>query len=195
MAQFARVTSIGVLQLTASALQKFRSEAAGALDDLESQTRRVQEWIHHDRKDYWSQELRQSEDAVTQARLQLQQARVSRRIAGHQPECIDEQRALERAKRRLENAQRQVQAVRHWARTIDRAVDEFQQSRTQFIAWLDTDLPRAVAALSRMSDALDSYVSLETPTDSAAEQPPEAVKAAPLETEKQVSEKSSSEAL
>ena len=35
MSRSARVTSIGVLQLLASALQRFRGEAAGALDDLE----------------------------------------------------------------------------------------------------------------------------------------------------------------
>ena len=56
MSRFARVTSIDVLQTLAAALQKFRGEAAGALDDLDIEIRRALEWIHHDRKEYWAQE-------------------------------------------------------------------------------------------------------------------------------------------
>jgi hypothetical protein len=168
MSRFARVTSIGVLQTVASALLKFRGEAAAAMDDLEAEIRRALEWIHHDRKEYWAQEVRRSWEAVSQARIQLQQARVARRIAGHEPECIDEQRALEQAKRRLERAEETVRAVQHWAQTIDHAVEEFRQSRVQFTTWLDTDLLRATAALNRMSESLDGYVSLEPPADSGA---------------------------
>jgi hypothetical protein len=165
MSRFARVTSISVLQLMQSALQKFRGEAAGAMDDLDAEVRRVLEWIHHDRKEYWAHELRRSYEGVSQARIQLQQARISRRIAGHEPTCVDEERALERAKRRLETADQKVKAVQHWSIVIDRAVDEFQRSRTRFLTWLDTDLLQAVAALNRMGESLASYVSLEAPTD------------------------------
>jgi hypothetical protein len=171
MGRFARVTSIGVLQTTAAALQRFRGEAAGVMDDLETEVRRALEWIHHDRKDYWAQELRRSAEAVSAARNQLQQARTSRRIVGHEPACIDEQRALDRAKRRLEMAEQKVLAVKHFALAIDRAVDEFQRSRAQFATWLDTDLLQAVAVLDRMSQSLESYVSLAAPADSATTPP------------------------
>ena len=168
MGRFARVTSIGVLQTTASAVQRFRGEAAGAMDDLEIAVRRALEWIHHDRKEYWACELRRSWEAVSQARVQLQQAQTSRKIVGHESACVDEQRALDRAKRRLETAEQKVQAVQHWMHAIDRAVDEFQQSRVRFTTWLDTDLLQATAALNRMSESLESYVSLEAPADSGA---------------------------
>ena len=165
MGRFARVTSIGVLQTTAAALQRFRGEAASVLEDLEIEVRRASEWIHHDRKDYWTHELRRSQDAVSEARNQLQQARISRRTEGHEPACIDEQRALDRAKRRLEIAEQKVRAVKQWTMAIDRAMDEFQANRTRFATWLDTDLLKAVAALDRMSQSLESYVSLATPED------------------------------
>ena len=164
MSRSARVTSIGVLQTLAAALQRFRGESAGVVDDVEIELRRALEWIHHDRKDYWAYELRRSEEGVTQARLALQQARLSRRVADHEPACVDEQRALERAKRRYETAQRKVAAVRRWTRAIDHAVDEYQRDRVQFSVWLESDLAKAVAALSRMSTSLESYISLEAPT-------------------------------
>lgn len=164
MSQSARVTSIDVLPLLAAALQKFRGEAAAALDDLEIELRRALEWIHHDRKDYWAQELRRAHEALAQARLQLQQARVARRIGDTEPACIDEKKAVERARRRVEIAQAKVEAVRRSTVAIDRAAEEFRRSRTQFALWLENDVPRAVAALDQMSESLVSYISLKTPS-------------------------------
>ena len=161
----ARVTSIDVLPLLAAGLAKFRGEAQGALDDLTIETRRILEWIHNDRKDYWRRELQRAYEHLNQARLQLQQARTARRVGDHEPACIDEKRAVERAKRRVETAHEKVEAVRHWAGVVDRAVDDFQRVRTQFAAWLEIELPRAVAALNQMSESLVSYISIEAPAD------------------------------
>ena len=141
MSRSARVTSIDVLPLLAAALQKFRGEAAGALDDLEIELRRGSEWIHHDRKEYWAQELRRASRSLNQARLQLQQARCLAAIADHEPACIDEKRALERAKRRLETAQREGRG----GPALDASPSTgpsttSSRSRTQFATWLDTDL-------------------------------------------------------
>ena len=174
MTRSAKVTSIDTLPLVAASLQKFRGESAVALDDLEIELRRIVEWIHHDRKQYWSKERDRAYENLTQARLQLQQARVSRRIGDHEPACVDEKRAVARAKRRLETAYQKVDEVRRWTVLIDRAVDDFQRSRTQFASWLDTDLQRAVAALNQMSESLVSYISLEAPADAPSGTPPPA---------------------
>lgn len=162
----ARVVSIDVLQTMAGALQRFRSDAAGSLEDLDMELRHALEWIRHDRKDYWAHEVQRGYEAVTQARLQLQQARIMRRVDDREPSCIDEKRALEKAKRRLEVAQQKVEAVQHWIYAIDRAIDEFRRSRTKFTTWLETDLSRAVSELNRMSGSLETYVSLEAPASS-----------------------------
>ena len=167
MPRSAKVTSIDVLPLVAASLQKFRGESAVALDDLEIEMRRIVEWIHHDRKDYWKKERDRAYERLNQARLQLQQARVAQKVGNHDPACIDEKRAVEKAKRRLELAYQKVDAVRRWTVTIDRALDDFQRCRTQFASWLDTDLQRAVAAVNKMSESLVSYINLEAPADSA----------------------------
>lgn len=172
MSQPARITSIDVLPLLAAGLQKFRADATSALEDLEMEVRRALEWIHHDRKEYWAQEARRAYEAVTQAQLQLQQARTSRRIGGQEPACYDEKKVLEKAKRRFEIAQVKIQLVRRWGHAIDKAVDEFRRTRSQFALWLDNDLPRAVAVLDKMSEALVNYISLEAPADRIPTPPP-----------------------
>ena len=76
MSRAAKVASIDVIPLLAAAVQKFRSEGQSALDDLETELRRALDWIHHERKDYWAQELRRAGEVLIQARLKLQQAMV-----------------------------------------------------------------------------------------------------------------------
>ncbi len=175
MSSSARVTSIDALPLLAAALQKFRSEGAGAADDVGSEVRRALEWIHHDRKDYWTTELRRGEDALTQARVQLQQAMAVRKVGDRSPSCVDEKRAVERAKRRVETARRKLDAVRRWTFALERAADDFRRSQMQFTSWIDIDVSRAVATLNKMSESLVAYISMkgsdeERPEEEATEQ-------------------------
>ena len=96
--------------------------------------------------------------------MKLQQAAVTRRVADREPSCIDEKRAVERARRRVATAERKIEAVRRWAGTIDRAADDFRRARTQFATWLDVNVSRAAAALDQMSESLVTYISLEAPS-------------------------------
>jgi uncharacterized phage infection (PIP) family protein YhgE len=157
----AKVTSIDALPLLAAAMQKFRGQAAAALDDLEIELRRVVDWIHTERKQYWAKELSRAYERLTQARLQLQQARVARRVADHDPSCIDEKRAVDKAKRRVELAQQKVDLVRRWTGQIDKAIDDFRRARTQFAAWLEMDLQKSVSVLNQMSESLVTYVTMQ----------------------------------
>jgi hypothetical protein len=168
MGQTAQVRSIDVLPLIASGLIKFRAQCASALDDMEIELRRVQEWIGNERKEYWVRELNRAYEKLNHARVALHQAKMTRKVAQHDPACIDEKRAVERAERRVRLAQEKIDAVRHWKRAIDRAVDDFVRRRTQFASWLETDLPRAVTALNQMSESLVTYISMGAPTDGAA---------------------------
>jgi hypothetical protein len=165
MGRAARVTSIDMLPLLAAALQKFRGQASGVLDDLEIEIRRILEWIHHDRKDYWERELHRAYEKLNQAQLRLQQARLSRRVGDQTPDCAEEKRAVAQARRRVDVAHEKINAVRHWTRVIERAVDDFQRSRARFGAWLDVDFPKAVATLNKMSESLVTYISLEAQAD------------------------------
>ena len=51
---------------------------------------------------------------------------------------------------------------------IEQAVNEYRGGSTQFTSWLEGDLPKALAALDRMTEALQSYLAMATPGESAA---------------------------
>jgi hypothetical protein len=168
MGQSARVKSIDALQAMSAALECFHDDAASALDDLEMEIRRALQWIGQDCRQYWKEELRRSRDAVTEAQKQLENARMFRHIAEEHSSFVEEKKALERAKRRLQIAETKVEAIPHWAVKIERAVNEYRGSRSQFASWLEADFPRAVAALSRMISDLEAYVRLGVPVDEHA---------------------------
>jgi len=164
----ARLTRIDALQEMAAAVDAFRNEAITALEDLDMEIRRAVQWIHHDRREHWNHAVRRGWDQLTEARLQLQQARTARRIGEHDPACIDEKKALARAQRRLEIAQEKIEAVRHCTRAIDHAVDEYRGVRTQLSCWLESEAPKALAALQRMMDNLEEYLALHAPGGGSA---------------------------
>jgi hypothetical protein len=168
MGRGARVTSVDAVQAMAVAIERFNADARGALDDLQMEIRRVLEWIHHDRREFWSQAVRRGWEQVSEARVQLHQAITARTIGDHQPSCVDEKKTLERAKRRLDVALEKVEAVRHWSGAIDHAVNEYRASCSQLANWLDADVPRALASLRQITATLESYLALATPPDMTA---------------------------
>ena len=175
MARSAKLTSIDVLSRLAAAMRSFEEESSVALDELNRQARRAVEWIQHDQKEYWRMQVHKRWDEVSAARANLARARAVK-VADHQPACREERKALEKAKRRLQTAQEKVEVVRRWSDTVVHELNEYKGGISQFASWLQGDLPRAVATLSRMSDSLDSYVSLKP---SAAPAEPKATEAEP----------------
>jgi hypothetical protein len=168
MTQGAKLTSIDAVQAMAAAMDAFHRDAMTALEDLSMEIRRALEWIQHDRRDHWGHEVRRGWERTAEARVQLQQAMTFRRIGDRDPSCIDEKKALEKTKRRLEVAQEKVEMVRQWCHVIEREVNEYRVGRGQLGNWLDADFPRAMAVLKNMTRVLENYVATATPADITA---------------------------
>jgi hypothetical protein len=168
MGRSAQVKSIDALQSMSAALECFHDDAQTALDELELQIYRALQWINDECRQYWKQEVHRSWDRVTEAKIQLDRAMMFRRNEGQHFACMEEKKALEKAKRRLELAQSKVEAIKHWSPAIEHAVFEYRSVRTHLVNWLDTDFPRAIALLGQMTSALEAYVRLATPSDDLA---------------------------
>ena len=164
----ARVISIEALQRVASALRSFEADASLATSDLEMEVRRAKQWFQQDRREFWRQQVRTSEDQVAEARVALERCLMFTTIPGERRSCVDERKALEKAQRRLRIAQEKVEQVRHWSRVVEQELLDFKGSMNLLAGWLLGDLPRAVATLDRMTVALEEYVALQ----STVETPP-----------------------
>lgn len=166
MGQQARVTSVEAIQLFRGALIEFGDETRDAVEMLILEVRRAIDWLEHDRSHYWPEQTRRASDAVVTARNDLERCELAVR-AEDRKSCLVEKKALEKAKERLKLCERKVELVKHWKRTLHHEVREFQGQMFKMTDFLDTDLPRALAALQRITTALDRYTQLDSRLDAA----------------------------
>lgn len=160
----ANVTSIEALHTLRVALIRFAEEATGVVDGWRQEVLRTLEWVDIDRPGYWKEQVRRSFDSVAQARSQLEIAR-RRAFDGQGPSCIEEKVALQNAQRRLQFSQDQIHVVRNWAIKLQQESDDYRSLIGHLESFIKSDLPRAIARLERMLEALDRYS--ETTSSSA----------------------------
>ena len=84
-------------------------------------------------------------------------------VAGRHPSCIEEKQAHEKAKRRLQFCQDQLQKVKKWAAKIRHEADEFRGRMASLGRCLDGDFPKTVATLESMARTLESYAEIRPP--------------------------------
>jgi hypothetical protein len=160
----AQVTNVAALSDFRSGLASFATNARQALVDVDLEVKRALDWITRERPAFWSNEVRKALEAVARAKDELANSSTYKRIGDFQPTCLEEKKALEIAKRRLEYAEQKLQTVKHWSMVVRRAVDEFQGPIQQLMGMLDGDIPRGMAILERMSAALEQYAAAPTPS-------------------------------
>jgi hypothetical protein len=155
-AQSANVTSVDALRHFRAALVKFAAEVESALIALDLEARRPVEWIESNRARYWPLQVRKASDEVSEARLALDRCQF--KISSEdEKSCYDERKALEKAKRRLQLAEEKTDAVKRWRYQMHKATEDFQTQTARTKQYLETELVKAVAALDRMTEALDRY--------------------------------------
>ena len=157
MTHAANLTSTDALGELQAALIQFDARVRDAIVQLDLASRRPLEWLEHDRSQYWPREGRKAADAVSEAKVAL--ARAQATIDPHEHRsCYEERKQLEKAKRCLELAEAKITAVRRWKLELRKEIEEFEVQSAKLQQFLEGDLPKALAALSRMAGALDRYV-------------------------------------
>ncbi len=162
MARHARVLSIDAVDAMSAALVRFAEEASVALTDLDLEIRRAVAWVQEDRKSHWKTQVRLGWDRVASARQELERRRLSGKVGGREPSCIEEKKALQLAKRRLEVAMEKVEAVRRWSHIAAKESDEYRGQIGQLAQWLVSDYPKLIAVLKRMAGSLEAYTMLKS---------------------------------
>jgi hypothetical protein len=174
----ARVSSIDAVREFRAALVAFAHEAREALSSHELELRRSLQWLLEEQPQHWQQEIRRSDDAVTQARIELERRLNSRLPGGETPSCMEERKALARARARHDRAMEKAAAMRKWGSLADREVDEYAGLARRLCDLLDADVPKAISTLDRILDSLAAYVALSRdPSIGSAARPMSAVSA------------------
>ncbi|MFM9023807.1 MAG: hypothetical protein ACKON7_00435 [Planctomycetaceae bacterium] len=169
MSDQADVKSIDTLAFGKAALAAFAHETGQAVGEVELQGQRAVDWITVDRAAHWKAESRRAADLVNKAVKDLEHCRTFKKVGDNQPSCIEEKKALEKAKKRLELTERKVEAVRRWTPVVQQQFRETCVRLVRFREVIDVDCPRAMAVLERMLKALDAYRTAQSPTDRATD--------------------------
>lgn len=135
------------------------------VETLTGESQRAQDWIEHDRTRYWPNQMKKSENLVAAARGDLERCKLNA-MKDEKRSCVEEQKNVERAVARLRHCEQQVRVVRQWRHLIRHHGDEFAGKVARLAHYLDTDMPRAIAAMDRIIRALETYT--ETQSSSSA---------------------------
>lgn len=167
MSDQADVKSIDTLAFMKTAIAGFVHEANQALAEVELQGQRAIDWICVDQAAYWKAEIRRAADQVNQAMKDLEHCRTFKKTGDNTPACVEEKKALERAKQRLARAEAKAEAVRRWTPVVQQQFRETCVRLVRFRDITDVDCPKAMAQLDRMLKALDAYRATSAPRGSA----------------------------
>ncbi len=185
MSDGAHVGSLEAVRDFRAALHTFLDEVRDAMCSYDLEVRRTLEWLLEAEPRRWQQQVRICEDQVTEAKIELERCRCSKLPGGGTPSCMEERKAVERARQRRQYAEDKVEAVRRWAGIVEREADEYTGRAHQLAGMFDADLPQAIALLDRIMNSLESYVAFTAPTTgsaSTASAPPLASMARPTDT-------------
>lgn len=166
----AQVRSTEAIELLRVALAKFRQRVQHAVDVLDGELRRATDWIEHDRRSHWKDQTHKAEEAVTQAKVELERCLMFT-LAGERPQCREQKAALQAAKARLAYCRDKGERVKQWQRNFRHESFEFDGRIGQLRRALEQDLPRAEAALAKILRRLEEY-QVERPPESPSSPPP-----------------------
>lgn len=163
----AQVRSTDAIEAFNLAMAKFQERVQNALDALEADVRRADNWIDHDRPPYWRRQTLEAETAVHDAKLELERCLLMTTVDGQRPACREQKDAVEKAKAHLDYCREKGELVKKWQRSFRHDALEFKGRIGQLRRLVEQDVPNARAVLAQIMRRLEEY-QLERPPDAWA---------------------------
>jgi hypothetical protein len=135
----------------------FAEQAKDALGIIDHEIRRTFSFLD-ERLGEWQAAVRQTDDEVIQAKIELNQRRMQR-IGDRQPDTTYQEKVLRRAEAKLEHAQEKLAATKRWLRDLPHELTTYEGPSRQLQGTLDGEVPRMVAFLEAKIAALETYAS------------------------------------
>jgi len=162
MSGTANVKSIDALKRFQAAVLIFQEDARLCVSALEMQLLRMITWLEHDRPVFWKREIENCYREMGEARIRLHQCKM-RRIGDFRPTCFEEQKDLERLKKDLEFAQKQIPVVKYWNVCAQHEANEYHGRASQLTRAIERDVPHLLGLLHQAIDRLEAYNNVQVP--------------------------------
>lgn len=152
----AQVRSVAAIERFRVSLVEFEKRVQGALETLASELQHESDWLSHACPAYWQQQEKHAEDAVHQAKLDLERCLIFP-VAGERPTCREERAVLTATQDRLEYCREKRQLVRHWRGVLQHEQYEYRGRLGHLRRILETELPAARAKLQLIIRRIEGY--------------------------------------
>lgn len=163
MGEHVRVESVEALTKFRAALCKFASTVQVALDEAEAEIQRTSFWVKQEQHNYWKRQAEKRAELYTRAKSELNRKKAEKTALGGRYSCVDEQKALAAAERRLEEAKQKLTSVRRWSRLLDEESSSYLATAQGMSLAVQVEVPNALAQLDNMVKALEAYASSAAP--------------------------------
>lgn len=163
MSSPAEVHSIDVLREFRTALALYGDDVLAALGAADAEIRRTVQWLQQERPMYWQEQIKRRRERVASARADLFRLKLQK-TPEHHPSLAEPKERLRHAEASLQDAEKRLMAVRKWQPALNQAVLEYHGSVQRLKDLSASDVPRAVALLARIVEALEAYLQVHPPS-------------------------------
>ena len=153
----AHIQSPEVIKRFRASFVKFTEEGRKAVEDIQRDVSRVQQWLEREQSAHWKRELRKRWEIAERARGEYIRARTDTSPL-RKKSCVDEKKAFDKAMRLREEAESKLQIVKKTLLTIEQRTAKTIGPCTALSSMLASQGPQALARLDTMLDKLDDYL-------------------------------------
>ncbi|MEO0017272.1 MAG: hypothetical protein RLZZ522_555 [Verrucomicrobiota bacterium] len=153
MSNQARISSIDALEAFRAELIRYIEHARVALEDLTGDARRTRTWLDVDCTQHWAGQLKKRTKQLHQAEEELYRANLTNPQASN----AFQKMAVQRAKRKLEEAEAKMHLIKRWRQVYDNRTTPLLHQLEPMFAQVGQQLPKAVHALTETIKILQAY--------------------------------------
>ncbi len=164
MSTAARVDSTDAIKDFRIYMTKFQEGASLAIGDADSDVNRAARWLEGEGLNYWMAVVRKRQEEVAKAEEAFRFKRLYKDSSGSMPSEVEEQKAVQTAKRKLADAQEKLANVKKWTRQLQKEIVIYRGGISGFANTVSSGVPAAVAHLGVTLDHLDKYTEISAGT-------------------------------
>jgi hypothetical protein len=157
MGEYVWVESFEALKRLRAALCRFAETVGAGLGEADASLQRERNWVNLAQPGYWTAEAKKRSEVLAKAKIALAGKKFETTPLGGRPSCVEEEKALARAVRRVEEAEQKLANLHHWRRRFDEEFFTYQGVASGMSQSLAADIPKALARLDNMLSALEAY--------------------------------------
>lgn len=167
MSEQINVNSVEALVHFRTQLVKFKERIANALLEADAEMQHTLNWLQSDQKNFWNRRIQSLNQKMHEAKNALAMKQHYAMNQDNPPSTVDEEKEVARLKRKIEEAEQKLAAIKKWSRQLDQEILTCKGQLQTLSNFVEGEIPTGMARLNRMVEIIQNY--LKTQSESAQE--------------------------